>query len=86
MYVTKRTLQRRPEQEGTNYRALTEQMIAELAARHLRDTALTIEALSTLLGYCDTAAFRKAFHRWYGQSPSEYRCCIRNRCQAKPNG
>jgi len=78
MYVTKRTLQRRLEQEGTNYRAITEQMNSELAARHLRDTSMTIEALSALLGYCDTAAFRKAFHRWYGQSPRDYRSCISN--------
>jgi transcriptional regulator GlxA family with amidase domain len=78
VFVTKRTLQRRLEQDGTSYRAITEQLISELATRHLRDTAMTIEAVSTLLGYCDTAAFRKAFHRWYGQSPSDYRSALRN--------
>jgi AraC-like DNA-binding protein len=76
MYVTKRTLQRRLEQEGTSYREITEKLNSELAARHLRDSDRTIEAVATLLGYCDTAAFRKAFHRWYGQSPSEYRLSI----------
>ena len=73
IYVTKRTLQRRLEQEGTSYREITEKLNSELAARHLRVTNMTIEAVATLLGYYDTAAFRKAFHRWYGQSPSDFR-------------
>lgn len=45
----------------------------ELAASHLRDSSMTVEAVATLLGYYDSAAFRKAFHRWYRQSPAEYR-------------
>ncbi len=44
-----------------------------LAYRHLREPGQTVESISVLLGYCDTAAFRKAFRRWYGQSPGEYR-------------
>lgn len=73
MFVTKRTLQRRLDAEGTSYRQITEALTADLAARHLLDSDMTIEAVATLLGYYDTAAFRKAFRRWYGQSPSEYR-------------
>jgi len=73
MYVTKRTLQRRLDQEGTSYREVIEKLNSELAARHLLDTNMTVEAVATLLGYYDTAAFRKAFRRWYGQSPGEYR-------------
>lgn len=73
MFVTKRTLQRRLEREGTSYREITEKLYSELAVRHLRETGHTIESVAVLLGYYDTAAFRKAFHRWYGQSPGEYR-------------
>jgi AraC-like DNA-binding protein len=73
MLVTKRTLQRRLEQETTSYRQISEKLQAALADRHLRESSITIETLALLLGYNDTAAFRKAFHRWYGQSPSHYR-------------
>lgn len=73
MFITKRTLQRRLDREGASYRRITEQLCAELAARHLLDSDMTVEAVSVLLGYYDTAAFRKAFHRWYGQSPRAYR-------------
>jgi AraC-like DNA-binding protein len=73
MFVSKRTLQRRLEQEGISYRELTERLFSALADRHLREPNLTIETVAMLLGYNDTAAFRKAFHRWYGQSPGTYR-------------
>lgn len=78
LFVTKRTLQRRLEQEGTSYREITETLFAALADRHLREPNLNIETVAILLGYNDTAAFRKAFHRWYGQSPGTYRANFRN--------
>jgi AraC-like DNA-binding protein len=77
MFVTKRTLQRRLDQEGTSYRQITEKLFAALADRHLRESNLTVETVAILLGYNDTAAFRKAFHRWYGQSPGDYRASFR---------
>ncbi|CAA0119124.1 HTH-type transcriptional regulator VirS [Halioglobus japonicus] len=73
MFVTKRTLQRRLDREGTSYREITEELRCELAIAHLREPDQTIEAVAALLGYCDTAAFRKAFRRWRGQSPGEFR-------------
>ena len=73
MFISKRTLARRLEKEGASYRAIREQLLSELASRHLRESGLTVESVATLLGYNDTAAFRKAFHRWYGQAPSEFR-------------
>ncbi|WP_415059001.1 AraC family transcriptional regulator ligand-binding domain-containing protein [Halopseudomonas sp.] len=78
LFVTKRTLQRRLELEGTSYRGVTESLLAELATRHLGEGGLTIESVAVMLGYNDTAAFRKAFHRWFGQSPSDYRAAIKS--------
>jgi AraC-like DNA-binding protein len=34
------------------------------------------QAVATLLGYFDTAAFRQGFHRWHGQRPSDYRASV----------
>lgn len=73
LFVSKRTLQRRLNQEGSSYRDVTESLYATLAAQHLHETRHTVESIANLLGYGDTAAFRKAFHRWYGQSPGAYR-------------
>jgi AraC-like DNA-binding protein len=73
MFVSKRTLARRLEKEGDSYRAIRERLLSELAARHLRESGLTVESVASLLGYNDTSAFRKAFYRWYGLAPSEFR-------------
>lgn len=78
MFVTKRTLQRRLDSEGSSYREIIETLTSELAARHLLESDMTIEAVATLLGYYDTSAFRKAFKRWYGQSPGDYRSNAQN--------
>jgi AraC-like DNA-binding protein len=76
LFVSKRTLARRLDKEGTSYRMIRDRLLSELAARHLCESRLTVESVATLLGYNDTAAFRKAFRRWYGQAPSEYRNTI----------
>ena len=73
LFVSRRTLARRLTREGSGYRQLREQIFAEMAARHLRDTELSVEAVAALLGYHDAANFRRAFHRWYGCSPQDFR-------------
>jgi AraC-like DNA-binding protein len=73
MYISKRTLARRLEREGNSYRQIREKLLAEMAARHLQESGLSVEAVAALLGYNDAAAFHKAFRRWYGQSPGQFR-------------
>lgn len=73
LFVSKRTLSRRLRDEETSYRELTEKILSELAISHLQDNNLSIEAIAHILGYNDSAAFRKAFRRWHIISPSEYR-------------
>lgn len=73
LFVSKRTLARRLEVEGSGYRQIREQLLAELAGRHLKDNSLSVEAVAAALGYHDAANFRRAFRRWYGQSPSAFR-------------
>ena len=73
MYISKRTLARRLEQEGNSYRQIREKLLAEMAARHLQESGMSVEAVAALLGYNDAAAFHKAFRRWYGQSPGQFR-------------
>jgi transcriptional regulator GlxA family with amidase domain len=39
----------------------------------LANRALKVEAVATIVGYAEVAAFSKAFARWSGHSPSRYR-------------
>lgn len=73
MFITKRTLARRLEREGCSYRQLRDEILESLASRYLCDSALTVEAVAGLLGYHDSANFRRAFKRGYGTTPSAYR-------------
>ena len=73
MYVSKRTLARRLKQEGSGYRQVREDILSDMAARHLLDDHLSVESIAAMLGYHDSANFRRAFRRWHGCSPQEYR-------------
>ena len=73
LFVSKRTLARRLAREGSGYRQLREQVLAELAAEHLRDSRLSVDSVAELLGYHDAANFRRACHRWFGMAPREFR-------------
>lgn len=73
LFITKRTLARRLEAEGASYRKLKEEIFSSLASRYLHDTNLSIEAIAAMLGYHDSANFRRAFKRWYSITPSRYR-------------
>ncbi len=73
LYISKRTLARRLEREGSGYSRIRDEVMSELAIRHLRETELSVEAVAALLGYHDSANFRRAFRRWTGATPSEFR-------------
>ena len=73
MYISKRTLARRLAVEKNGFRQVRDGVLSEMAVRHLQDTSLTVEAIAALLGYHDTANFRRAFRRWHGVPPAEFR-------------
>ncbi|MBD1553888.1 AraC family transcriptional regulator [Pseudomonas typographi] len=67
------TLQRRLREHGLSFSQLVEQVRQELALRHLREQRLSISELAPLLGYSETSAFSRAFRRWFGVSPRQWR-------------
>jgi AraC-like DNA-binding protein len=73
LFVSQRTLARRLLQEGTTFRLVREEALAEIAARQLLETNATVESIAALLSYYDASNFRRAFKRWYGVTPDEYR-------------
>ena len=71
--VSQRTLNRRLQAENTSFRQLKSQALARWAKQYLRETEHTVEAIAAALGYKDTANFRRAFRKFEGCSPIEYR-------------
>lgn len=73
LFMSKRSLARRLQEENTGFREIRERLLSEQAAGYLQESQLSIEAIATLLGYHDSANFRRAFKRWFGTTPAEYR-------------
>ncbi|VVQ20650.1 AraC family transcriptional regulator [Pseudomonas fluorescens] len=73
MNISTRTLQRQLEDEGTTFQDLLSATRQAMASRYLLDSNISISQLADLLGYSDQSAFSRAFQRWHGQSPREWR-------------
>ncbi len=67
-----RTLQNRLRDEGTIFRDLLGETREDLAKKYLRKN-YSVEEISYFLGYAETSVFSKAFKKWSGKSPKEYR-------------
>ncbi|WP_156688162.1 helix-turn-helix transcriptional regulator [Mycobacterium sp. Marseille-P9652] len=67
-----RTLRRRLAEEDTSFRALLNEARSTVAVDLLRNVGLTVEEVSTRLGYTEVSTFSHAFKRWYGVAPSAY--------------
>lgn len=68
-----RTLRRRLEKEGTTYQELLDDVRAELAGAYLRNPRIKTAEVAFLLGFADVGTFYRAFRRWTGTTPLEYR-------------
>ncbi|WP_342243929.1 AraC-like transcriptional regulator QhpR [Pseudomonas sp. OTU5201] len=71
--LTPAGLQRRLREEGLSFSQLVEQTRRELALHYLRQRQRPISELAPLLGYSETSAFSRAFRRWFGVSPRQWR-------------
>lgn len=73
MDVSARTLQLRLKAENLSFSALLEQQRLEQAKAALQDTRLSIAEVADSLGYAERTSFGRAFKRWTGVSPQQYR-------------
>lgn len=73
LHVSTRTLKRRLQEEGRNFRALVDHVLCERATQMLQEEGLSVSEVAYRLGYNDVSNFSRAFRRWTGQSPSDFR-------------
>lgn len=71
-----RTLQRRLEAEGTDYRSVVDTTREDAARAYLADGRYAVGEVAYLVGFSDPSAFQKAFTRWTGKSPGAYRAAL----------
>jgi len=72
MAVSVRTLQKRLEDEGVIFSDLLKDIRQRLAQKYLHEN-YSVEQITYLLGFSEPSVFRKAFKKWSGVTPREYR-------------
>ncbi|QFU76890.1 AraC family transcriptional regulator [Halioglobus maricola] len=71
--MSERTLQRRLQQEGTTYQQLLDQTRHHLALEMLRNRDVPLADVAAQLGFAEPSAFYRAFRKWQGVTPGDYR-------------
>jgi len=71
--LTPRTLQRKLAELGTSHNELLDHMRRQLAMRYLREREMAICEVAYLLGFSESSSFHRAFKRWTGVTPKEFR-------------
>ncbi len=71
--VSERTLSRRLADEGTSFRSILDDVRREFACALLQDRSLSVGDIAFFLQYSEPAAFHRAFRRWTGRAPGEFR-------------
>src|SRR5258708_17488730 len=73
LHMSPRNLQRKLQQEGSSYQQLAESVRKSLAIHYLNQGDYPIKEVSYLLGYHELSAFSRAFKKWTGQTPQQFR-------------
>ena len=71
--MTGRTLLRRLGDENTSFQEVLETLRSEMSYDYLRQEDLTTEEIAERLGFSSGGTFSRAFMRWTGERPSDWR-------------
>lgn len=71
--VSERSLNRHLNHESSSFRELRHGVMKEWAEYYLGETSTSVDAIAATLGYQEPSNFRRAFKRWTGKTPGEFR-------------
>lgn len=71
--LSKRTYQRRLSKQGYNHQSIVDEVRKQLAYSYLVRSDCQLKKIPYMLGYADFSGFSRAFKRWSGLTPKEYR-------------
>lgn len=80
--VSTRTLQLRLQEQGISFSAVLERHRLERAQAALKDNRLSIAEVADALGYAERTSFGRAFKRWTGLSPQQFRSHLQSELAA----
>jgi len=73
LHLSLRSLQRRLREENTSFKELLNDTQQQLAMQYIGERHRSIGEITYLLGYSEPGSFSRAFRRWTGKSPLQYR-------------
>ncbi len=73
MGMSRRTLQRRLAEKQLTFSSLVEEVQKRHALRYLEDPSMNITEVAYFCGFSELSPFSRAFKRWTGMSPKEFR-------------
>jgi len=79
-----RTLHRRLAASGTSFRKLVDECRFAIARQMLADTHADVSHVACVLDYADSSAFTRAFRRWSGTTPTEWRVQQKRASRSRP--
>ncbi|HUY84829.1 MAG TPA: AraC family transcriptional regulator [Steroidobacteraceae bacterium] len=71
--MTPATLRRRLHEEGASFRSIKDGLRRDLAVRYLTHSARSVMDIALELGFSERSSFHRAFRKWTGASPGEFR-------------
>jgi AraC-like DNA-binding protein len=71
--MTPRSLQRRLQDESATFQQLADSVKKSLALSYVESGKYQLKEISYMLGYNELSAFSRAFKRWTGKAPVEFR-------------
>jgi AraC-like DNA-binding protein len=73
MSMTPATMRRRLNEEGESYQSIKDQLRRDLAISYLSHSNRSVMDIALELGFSERSAFHRAFRKWTGASPAEFR-------------
>ena len=73
LHVAEATMRRYLKQEGHTYQSIKDALRRDIAIAELQRTQRTIADIANAVGFAEPSAFHRAFRKWTGMRPSDYR-------------
>lgn len=83
-HMSRQTLYRRLKKEGMSFHELVEDVRKDKALRYVAADHYALGEIAFLLGFSELSAFSRAFKRWTGMAPAQYRAQHRGKPTPEP--
>ena len=73
MAVSERTLRRQLKQQEISFQEIFDSVREKIAVEYLRTSKLPLEDIAYLVGFSEVGSFYRAFKKWTGTTPLDFR-------------